>query len=673
MPRDIPLGNGSLLVTFDSKYRVRDIYWPHVGQENHSLGHPFRLGFWVEGEFRWIESDGWQRELGYENGTLVSHVSLSNPELEVGVNFSDAVDFHENVFLRRLEISNLANETREIRVFFHHDFHVGGNEIGDTAYYEPDRRSVIHYKGPNWFLINGALEIPEVRNRPSTQKSDEGPELLTIGIDQWACGLKEIHNLQGTWRDAEDGELSGDSVAHGSVDSTVGFQLRIPAGETHKLYYWIAVGEDFESVARINRLIRKRGPQNFLDRTRSYWTLWLKRHLPDYIDLPEELCREYETSLLILRTQIDNGGAIIAANDTDISSAVRDTYSYMWPRDGALVARALIQAGYMDLSRAFFEFCKRALTKEGYLLHKYNPDGTLASSWHPWTREGKKSLPIQEDESALVLWALWEHFEKFGDVEFIKPFYRTLITPIADFLVEYRFKETGLPLPSYDLWEERYGTLAWTTAATYGGLIAGANFAESFGDHETAQHYLQAADEMRSGADQFLWKEDLKCFARMLFKDQEGEWVVDEAIDASLAGLWMFGMYAVDDPKIRLTNETIQDKLWVKTVVGGVARYSNDRYHQVSEDIDTVPGNPWFISTLWLAEWHAHIAESIDDLDRAKELLTWASEHALPSGVLAEQVNPFTNEPLSVSPLTWSHATFVSTSLAYLSARKRLG
>jgi len=66
MPRDIPVGNGSLLVTFDQTYQVRDFYWPHVGQENHSPGHPFRFGVWVDGEFRWIDHPGWQRTLDYE-------------------------------------------------------------------------------------------------------------------------------------------------------------------------------------------------------------------------------------------------------------------------------------------------------------------------------------------------------------------------------------------------------------------------------------------------------------------------------------------------------------------------------------------------------------------------------------------------------------------------------
>ena len=48
--RDIPVGNGSLLVTFDEKYQIRDVYFPHVGQENHTEGFPFRFGSWVRGQ-----------------------------------------------------------------------------------------------------------------------------------------------------------------------------------------------------------------------------------------------------------------------------------------------------------------------------------------------------------------------------------------------------------------------------------------------------------------------------------------------------------------------------------------------------------------------------------------------------------------------------------------------
>jgi GH15 family glucan-1,4-alpha-glucosidase len=344
----------------------------------------------------------------------------------------------------------------------------------------------------------------------------------------------------------------------------------------------------------------------------------------------------------------------------------------MWSRDGSLVAEALNKAGYLDLPRAFFQFCDRVHSREGYLLHKYNPDGSLASSWLPWAVDGEKHLPIQEDETALVLWALWEHFSRHGDVYFIKPLYRSMICPLADFMVGFRDKSSGLPLASYDLWEERLGILSWTVAAVWGGLNAAAHFADAFGEAERAHKYHQATEEIRAGSEAHLWQPDLKRFARMVNVNGNFSWEVDETIDSSLVGLWQFGMYQPDDPKIISTMQAIREQLWVKTNVGGVARYTNDAYHQVSQDISNVPGNPWFICTLWLAEWYALTAKKSEDLKPAMEILEWVAAHALPSGILAEQVDPYTGQPVSVSPLTWSHAAYVSTLLTYLQRKKHL-
>jgi glucoamylase len=651
VPRDIPVGNGSLLVNFDQVYQLRDLYWPHVGQENHTAGHPCRFGVWVDGQFSWVSDDGWSRSLDYEHDTLVTEVTLHNPALALRLVCRDAVDFHENLYLRQIVVHNEAEHEREVRLLFSQDFHISGQEVGDSAYYEPQRRAVFHYKGQRWFMINTARE---------------GPEGWALGVDQWAVGTKETQDREGTWRDAEDGWLSGNAVAQGSVDSAVALHLHVPGHGEGTGWYWIAIGEDFREVTRINRAVRQKGPPAFLDRTRSYWRLWVTKEGEEFGELPHPLVHLYERSLLILRTQIDDGGAIIAANDFDIAHFGRDTYSYMWPRDGALVAAALIDAGYPAVPRRFFEFCHRVITDEGYLLHKYNPDGSLASSWHGWYFEGRKELPVQEDETALVLWALWRHFQRFRDVEFIKPHYRGLVIRAANWLVDYRDDETGLPLPSWDLWEERRGVLAWTVAATWAGLQAAAAFAAAFSEDELVAIYRSAADELRVGAETHLWSPDLGRFVRLVDRREDGGWDVDPTIDASLFGLWYFGMFAPDDPRIVATMEAVRERLWVKTDVGGVARYENDYYHQVSQDVENVPGNPWFICTLWLAQWYIATAQTSDDLHPALDILDWAAAHALPSGVMAEQVHPYTNAPLSVSPLTWSHATLVMAVREYL-------
>ena len=59
-------------------------------------------------------------------------------------------------------------------------------------------------------------------------------------------------------------------------------------------------------------------------------------------------------------------------------------------------------------------------------------------------------------------------------------------------------------------------------------------------------------------------------------------------------------------------------------------------------------------------------ASSIEELHTAITLLRWASEKALPSHVIAEQIHPYSGMPLSVAPLTWSHAQVISVVRNYL-------
>ena len=399
----------------------------------------------------------------------------------------------------------------------------------------------------------------------------------------------------------------------------------------------------------------------------------MNRQPRGFADLPAADVALYKRSLLTLRTQIDNRGAILAANDADILQFGRDTYSYVWPRDGALTAQALIEAGFNEVVRPFFEFCARTLHKDGYHLHKYNPDGSLGSSWQPWVGEdGGSQLPIQEDETALVLMSLWQYFDLTRDVEFVRPFYRRFIKASGDFMVQYRDPVTGLPSPSYDLWEERRGVHAYTSAAVWAGLMAAANFADRFGEAGLSRNYRQAAAEVRSGTLRFLFDSEKGWFSRTLRAARDGTLARDSTLDASVCGLFAYGMLDASDPHVIATMRALEARLWSKTPVGGVARYENDYYHQVSRDLENVPGNPWFICTLWLADWHIARARKLVDLKRPAELLAWVRNHALASGILAEQVHPATGAPLSVSPLTWSHAAHLHTVHLYVAKHQRL-
>jgi GH15 family glucan-1,4-alpha-glucosidase len=146
----------------------------------------------------------------------------------------------------------------------------------------------------------------------------------------------------------------------------------------------------------------------------------------------------------------------------------------------------------------------------------------------------------------------------------------------------------------------------------------------------------------------------------------------DMMVDASLHGLWMFGILPPDDPKIIRTNEAIMNTLQVNTKIGGLARSENDDYQRVLGDYTGIPGNPWIITSLWHAQWLLAIAKKKEDLEEVRKWLKWTIGHMNEAHILPEQLNPFTGEHLSVAPLTWSHSTYVDTVLKYNDKLKEL-
>ncbi len=641
MPRPLVIGNGAMLVNFDSGANMRDLYYPYVGQWNHIQGNKNSLGIWVEDKFSWCDESSWEKTLRYRKETLVTCVKLTSREMGLSLQINDTVHYHDNIYLKKVIVTNLFERQREVRLFFTHDFSIDESEVGDTAVYEPESGVVYHYKKGKYFMINGFSG--------------------TGGIYQYATGTKRFRGAEGTWRDAEDGNLQGNPIAQGSVDSTISFRLDLQPGGKDIVYYWIAIGRNFQEAYRLNDYVLQRFPETIIQSVDAYWKQWVNKENYAGVTLPEDVLGLFKRSLLIIRAQFDKRGAVTAANDSDIMQYNRDHYSYCWPRDGAMVSEALIRTGYPEMTKSFFEFCEDALTTGGFLLHKYNPDGSVGSSWHPWIHEGKPQLPIQEDETALVLFTLWEYYRLTRDIEFVLLLYRSLIRPAGNFMVRFMVEKLNLPDQSYDLWEERRGIFTFTASAVYGGLQAAANFAGLFADYLRAKAYQEAAAKLKQGILTYLYDKSLHRFIRGVYLKADGTLEKDLTLESSVYGVAKFGVLPPDDPKMVSTMKAVESGLWVKTEVGGLARYTDDYYFRKSSDIANVPGNPWFVCTLWIAEWYISIAKSVDDLVKPVQILQWVTRHALNSGILSEQVHPYTGEPLSVAPLTWSHSAYVYT------------
>lgn len=652
MPKSQIIGNGSLLITFDKNSYVSDFYYPHVGLENH-IGHHYfhRIGVWIDGKFSWMHDGSWEIKIESEKETMVGATVAKNNDLGVQIYLSDIVYNEKNIFLRKIVVTNLKDINRTIKIFFNQQFEIYGSQIGDTAYFDPLYETIVHYKGRRVFLINARCDGSR--------------------FDDYSIGLFGREGKEGTFKDAEDGQLFKNPIEHGPVDSVIAFTLDIQSNAHKVIEYWITAGQSIREARLLNSYVLEKTPEHLIQTTRDFWHTWVNKENFNFFDLDSSVVDVFKKSLLIIRSHIDNNGSIIASSDSDMLQHGKDTYSYMWPRDGAFVAIALDKAGDFNVSKKFFELCNELISDEGYFLHKYRPDKSLGSSWHPWVRNGGISLPIQEDETALVLIALWKHYQLTKDIEFIESIYNSLIKKAADFMLFYRDKTRGLPEPSYDLWEEKYGIFTFTASTVFQALLSAAKFASLLGKKKSEEEYTTAAYNLKNAIMQYLFNSEEKNFFRMV-NIKDGDVIADKTIDiSSIYGIYKFNLLDLDDPRLIEAIRIVEERLQCRTDIKGIARYENDLYYKAKDA--NVPGNPWIITTLWLTQYYIAKAKNGQDLGSSKYWMKWAAEKALPSGILSEQLDPYTGAHISASPLTWSHAEFVVTVIEYLEKLEELG
>ncbi len=644
-----------MLVCLDEFGFVRDVYFPYVGQENHVSGQLHRIGVMVNGTFSWLNDGGWKINIGYKPETMVGYLVCKNDKLQVSLVMEDIVYNESTIFMRKVNIYNHAEQPLDIKVFFHQVFQIQETMKRNTAFYDPTHNCIVHYKGRRVFIVNGRTEDQQT-------------------IDDFAVGSYHFEGKEGTFRDAEDGSLGKNGVEHGSVDSVIRLCASCGGKEKTTVYYWISAAKTFEEAFQLNEMVLTKTPQAMLYSTEQFWTAWLnQKRIPKEVLTPEQK-KLFDTSLFIMRAHTDNHGAIIASGDSTMIEHGKDDYAYMWPRDASFIATVLDNAGFTEVTKPFFQFCQQILHPDGYLHHRYNPDQSLGSTWHSslaqkeWLKDKILQLPIQEDETAGVIYALWQHHQIAKDVELIENLYRPFINKAADFLLHFRHQPTGLPLYSYDLWEEKIGVSSYTCAAVYGGLVAAARFSELLGKRNHMREYMDGAKEIKEATTKYLFSQRVQSFVRGVTLNGN-DIIMDETVDTStLFGLWYYDMMKQDDPLFVSTLTQVNNRLRNTTNVGGLIRYENDNYFK-----STDKSNPWIITTLWEAERRLSKPEvTEEDLQFVRDTLQWTTDRMYPSGVLAEQLHPYTGEALSSTPLVWSHAVYVETILKYLGWLEKL-
>lgn len=379
-------------------------------------------------------------------------------------------------------------------------------------------------------------------------------------------------------------------------------------------------------------------------KTKKYWRKYVKEH--SKIEFGETNY-EYRIKNIYNRTILlypllynQKTGGIAAAMEVDENKTRCGRYAYSWPRDAAFITTALDLLNMNKETEKFYKnFCKNTQNRNGMWEQRFYTDGRLASSWG-----------YQIDETASVIYGVYNHYLNTKDLKFIKDNFK-MLEKATKYLEQYMdkiLKNEKLDKMSYDLWEMHEGISLYSIASIFAGFNAMIDIDElmvnEFNNNRLKQNEIREQKErlqdkiikIKEYIVNNFYDEDKKNYRRNL---------EDDKLDISILGtIYPFNVFSSKEKKIENTIERIN--MTLRTYTGGYLRFENDHYTQ---------DRPWVITTLWMALYYIEVGK----IKEAKECFDFVVNSQSPYGFLAEQVDNSRMEPAWVIGLGWSHAMFI--------------
>jgi glucoamylase len=686
------IGNSKTLCVLSHAGLPIRLFWPNIDYGQHI--DQFRVGIAIDAgpNLLWLDETGWRHSQGYlETNVLETHSEHRRSKLAI-TSQAFAVPDSDYVVLTYQITSHRAKPCR-IQFSLYGVIRIEESLYDNTSVFDEPNGTLAFYRR------NAAIGMCSSR-----------------GVGGYQCGVVGEPSSALSGMDA--GVLEGNKIQHKYPDGGVRWDLEsVGTGESVRIDLFIALSHSLGDVLEKCRQVRDQKPSRLLSETQRYWREWAEADSsaskapypvvanigPDRGEIAtasrptqpptsnpaarrgaqrtaqshkafldalggqcgERAARVYLRSLLSLKLLSDRTGALIAAPEFDRGREVCGGYGYVWPRDGAFIAHSLDVAGKWAEAEAYFDWARRVQEPNGLWLHRYYCTGELAPSWGL----------VQIDETGAMIWSMAEHYRitgRQGGLEFLRDSWDS-IERAAQHLAGALDLQTGLPLPSFDLWEEDFSESVYAAAATAGGLAAAAHSAQVLGKSAEGRDWTRLSDRIRSAIITELWDRKAKLFLRSINRrvPEETYWKKlqadgenyyterpsdhlyptfierrDSRAESSVLGLvFPFAVFEPADPLIRQAVATLHRRLWCKRT-GGIMRYEGDHY---------IGGNPWILTTLWLAIYYLEVGER----KRAARLIRWASRHSTALDLLTEQVDRRTGEPTWAVPLGWSHAMFI--------------
>lgn len=615
-------GNGRLLVSFTESGEANRIFWPEQDYAQ-QINNIFVGVKFDETPTRFLHENLWYIEQKYEEKTNILITTYENSDFGIKIWQRDFAVNDKDIWVRNYTVQNICDRKLNLKMFLHTDFITADNDI---------RSGMIDFNDSNAVIYN---------------KSN----IITIGASKNISGFQFGNSFDAIRNDSLYGK---DEI---SMTSDMG--LRWEFGEfrpNDKIDFslFFAFSFDMKTGKEMFLEAKKTGATKLIETEKKFWNNEFKK-FNKLATGNEKIDKVYYQSILTFKLLTNRDtGAILAGVEVDEKFSRCGRYGYCWPRDGIFITKAFDICGMTEEAERFYlVWAKKAQLPNGAWQQRYYLDGKLAPSWG-----------VQIDEVASVIYGAWEHYQFTNKINFIEEMWGALKSATF-YLMDNIDAETGLPKPSYDLWEERFGEHCYTAASVVAALRCSASMAEEMNvDLPLAKLWRKTADKMVKSIENSLWSDTERRFLRgrrsrlnwwncgtvevetnkMGYKLQVAD--IDNTVDISLLGLTVpFNIFDPKDDRIKKTVKAIEDRL-DGFPAGGFGRYEYDSY---------IGGNPWVISTLWLGMYYA----SIGDIEKCKEKIVWTAKNSTNLGFLPEQVDKFTGKPAWVMQLAWSSAMYI--------------
>jgi GH15 family glucan-1,4-alpha-glucosidase len=387
--------------------------------------------------------------------------------------------------------------------------------------------------------------------------------------------------------------------------------------------------------------------REFADRTRDYWTEWVRRLSIAY-DWQDVIIR---AAITLKLSNFEETGGIIAAHTTSIPEAPKSgrtwDYRYCWLRDAYFVVKALNRLGATRTMEDFISFtlgiASEEVVKPVYsVVPSDSMEEEIAENLKGYRGDGPVRIgnaaagQVQHDTYGSIILAAMPMF-----------FDRRLPRP-GDTGLFHLLERLGVIAeksafePDAGIWEYRGRMRVHThsVAMCWAGCNRLAAIAQHLKLQERAAHWAGVANRIQSRLIEQAWNEQRGTFTAAIGLDD---------LDASVLLLPEIGMVDANDPRFVRTVDTIEHEL-----LRGkhVMRY-------VSKDDFGLPESAFLICRFWLIDaWW-----KLGRREHAVEMFNDALQHRNRYGLLAEDVHLKTGEASGNFPQTYSMAGLILTAM----------